>query len=256
MASADHLITFFDLDGSSSKRPFSPMTWNTRFVLNYKQLPYRTEWVPFGDVAKILKENNVPPTMQRKPFYTVPAITDNRNVASGGELKILSDSTPIADYLEETYPDRPIYAPGKDIVHAYLREVRKLRMAVESMCVAHTSAILDGRHKEAFISSRTEHFGMHPDELFSPEKQGDVWVSVYGGLKVLSDYIDGLGKANSEAAFPFGVDKPCYADFAVCAALLWFQKTSPEGAWEKIKDLNGGKWGRLFEGCEPYMQEV
>ncbi|KIJ04587.1 hypothetical protein PAXINDRAFT_104110 [Paxillus involutus ATCC 200175] len=243
-------IKFFDLDGQH--RPYSPMTC---FVLNYKQLSYRTEWIPFADVAKTMKQNHVLPTMETEPFYTVPAIIDNSNVQSGREPMIVCDSLAIARYLDETYPDHPIYIPlGRELVELHMQEIVALRRAFIHICVAHTSRLLEDRHKEAFITTRTKYFGVHPDDLFAPDRQEATWKAVYDGLGRLSDYIESLETYRPGAAFPFGGDAPCYADFALCAALIWFQKCSPEGAWEKIKDLNGEKWERLRKNCEPYSQ--
>ncbi|KAF9243907.1 hypothetical protein BU15DRAFT_72017 [Melanogaster broomeanus] len=253
MASTDSVLKFFDLDGHN--RPFSPMTW--RFVLNYKKIPYRTVWVPFADVAKTMQQNHIAPTMQTEPFYTVPAIIDDNNVASGREPAIVSDSPAIARYLDETYPDPPIFTPlGKEAVEAHVAEVRPLLVVLVNICVAHTSRILEDRHKEAFIATRTKYFGVHPDDLFAPDKQEAVWKSVYDGLDRLSDYIERLETHRPGASFPFGGDVPCYADFALCSGFMWLKKCSPEGAWEKIQDLNGGKWERLCKGCEPYSQSL
>ena len=81
-------ITFYDLCGRDSKR-FSPYGWRTRMALAHKGLGYDLELVKFGEKDKL--------TFSGQPL--VPVIRD-------GE-RVISDSWAIAEYLEDTYPDRP-----------------------------------------------------------------------------------------------------------------------------------------------------
>ncbi|KAJ7692823.1 hypothetical protein B0H14DRAFT_3046237 [Mycena olivaceomarginata] len=89
-------ITLFDLD-SKVGGPLSPWVLPIRLLLNYKQIPYKTTWVNFPDIAKVLTAAGAPPTRTGTAPYTVPAIVD-------GE-KAISDSRKIAEYLERSYPD-------------------------------------------------------------------------------------------------------------------------------------------------------
>ncbi|KAH9993500.1 hypothetical protein BJV74DRAFT_833100, partial [Russula compacta] len=50
-----------------------------RIVLNYKEIPHRTEWVEFPDIAEVAKCIGAPHTFLRrggKPLYTVPILRD------------------------------------------------------------------------------------------------------------------------------------------------------------------------------------
>src|SRR6516162_311869 len=81
-------ITMYDLAGAEVDRRFSPFCWRSRMALAHKGLAVET--VPW----RFIEKDKLPqPNAGR-----VPVIVD------GG--RVVDDSTAIADYLEERYPDR------------------------------------------------------------------------------------------------------------------------------------------------------
>jgi len=44
-----------------------------------------------------------------------------------------------------------------------------------------------------------------------------------------------------------------YADFALCAVLIWIEKVAPQDGWARVRQWNGGRWMRLWERCRDYM---
>ena len=72
-----------------------------RFILNYKRLPYRTVWVEFHDVERVLRSINAPPTATARdgrPIFTLPALVDPSR--SPHNPVILTNPNMIAEYLE------------------------------------------------------------------------------------------------------------------------------------------------------------
>ncbi|KAF8153521.1 hypothetical protein K438DRAFT_1622884, partial [Mycena galopus ATCC 62051] len=43
-----------------------------------------------------------------------------------------------------------------------------------------------------------------------------------------------------------------YAD-ALCAVLLWIEHMAPQDGWVRIRDWNDGRWARLRNRCQEYM---
>lgn len=80
-------IVLHDLVGRDDLR-FSPYCWRVKLALAHKGLAFETRATPFTAIAAI-----------GEGVKTVPVIDD-------GDRRV-SDSFTIADYLEETYPDRP-----------------------------------------------------------------------------------------------------------------------------------------------------
>lgn len=73
----------------------SPYAWRVQLVLEEKGLPYERVLLSFSKGEHKTKEH-----LARSPHGKVPAITDDGVT--------LYESTPIVEYLEERYPDRPL----------------------------------------------------------------------------------------------------------------------------------------------------
>src|SRR6266446_10685086 len=84
------MIVLYDLAGADGRR-FSPHCWRTRMALAHKGLNYATVPVRFTEISTIADEKQ----------KAVPVIED------GG--RIVGDSWAIANFLEETYPDRSLF---------------------------------------------------------------------------------------------------------------------------------------------------
>src|SRR5438876_7197216 len=98
-------ITMYDLAGAEAERRFSPFCWRAKMALAHKGLTVET--VPW----RFTEKDRLPQPNQGR----VPVIVD-------GE-RVVHDSTVIADYLEERYPDRPSLF-GDDIGRALTRFVQ------------------------------------------------------------------------------------------------------------------------------------
>src|SRR5207245_1616379 len=85
-------VTLYDLAGAEDDRRFSPFCWRTRLALAHKGLAVEAVPWRFTETDKIAFSG------QGK----VPVIVD------GG--KTVFDSWTIADYLDATYPERPLLA--------------------------------------------------------------------------------------------------------------------------------------------------
>jgi glutathione S-transferase len=88
-------LKLFELVGSDEDRPFSPFCWRTRMALAHKRLPAET--IPWC----LTEKDAIAPHGSEK----VPVLLD-------GDIAVV-DSWTIANYLEDTYPDRPSLFGGE-----------------------------------------------------------------------------------------------------------------------------------------------
>ncbi|EAU82646.1 hypothetical protein CC1G_07928 [Coprinopsis cinerea okayama7 len=99
------MITLYDSPCTLPIKASSPNTWKARFVLNYKRLPYKTEWVAYHDIASVYTKHGLSAVCKRLDgeefYYSLPVIYDS---TTG---KAIADSLQIAKYLDEQYPDTP-----------------------------------------------------------------------------------------------------------------------------------------------------
>ena len=89
-------ITMYDLAGAEADRRFCPFCWRTRMALAHKGPDVETVRWRFTEKDKLPQAN----------AGRVPLIVDND--------RIVHDSTVIADYLEERYPDHPSLFGGEN----------------------------------------------------------------------------------------------------------------------------------------------
>jgi glutathione S-transferase len=88
-------LKLFELVGTDTARPFSPFCWRTRMALAHKDLAAET--IPWCFTEK----QAIAPYKSEK----VPVLLDDENH--------IVDSWAIANYLEDTYPDRPSLFGGE-----------------------------------------------------------------------------------------------------------------------------------------------
>lgn len=250
---AKHLIKLYDVRCNLDPPAWSPNVWKTRFVLNFKKLPYTTQWLAYPDIGAILSAAGVPPTRTEKPYYTVPAIVDE---VEGRHPVALADSLNIATYLERTYPQPTIFPGGTERVQmTYITAIHEhVFMAMFYMVIPTTTRILTGRDLGYYTASRKGFIGVALEEMFPPHKQEGMWAKLRQGLDQLSALIDSVRMGHRSRWLFSPVDTPSYADFDLGAIFIWFQKAGPEGGWARIRDLNGGKWRRHMDNLQPYMQ--
>ena len=106
-------ITMYDLAGIEADRRFSPFCWRTKMALAHKGLDAET--VPW----RFTEKDKLPSPNQGR----VPVICDRD--------RIIHDSTAIADYLDETYPDPPLQPQSgkeREVMHEWLRTATEIHV--------------------------------------------------------------------------------------------------------------------------------
>ncbi|KAJ7758280.1 hypothetical protein B0H16DRAFT_1535682 [Mycena metata] len=229
-------LTLFDLD-SKDGTPFSPKVWAIRLLLNYKQISYSTTWVGFADIGTVLPAAGVPPTRRSAPLYTVPAILD-------GE-RAISDSRAIAEYLERTYPARPVRLQAhKGVVETHIL------WPLVPLVVPNVVNILNERDTDYFVKSRRQIFRKELHEICPLSEREAAVQTLVDALTALA----GLTADKNPEGWVFGAVEPVYEDFELVGLFMWLKVGGLPGLWERIKDLNNGRWGALLAAAQPYME--
>lgn len=232
------------LDIPSEKAgPISSNTWKVRYALNYKGLPFRTEWVEMPDIAAACKKFGVPPTNPHPGSeYTVPAIYD----PSTG--KSVAESLDIALYLDATYPDRPrLILPGTIGFQCvftdafYMKVYQSLLQWIVIRALdtwnAPTSAYLRRQHESMVLGATTE-------------QSAKGWEETKKGLNWLAECLKENEKMGQTGPFVMG-DVPCFADFVVAGGFTLLGKVYKEG-WAQVRELNDGRWAKFMDALSDY----
>ncbi len=228
-------IVLYDLCGRDDRR-FSPHCWRSRMAIAHKGLDCEAQPTRFIDIAGIAGGG------QR----IVPVIDDNGT--------LIADSTSIANYLEETYPDRASLFGGNAgrALTGFVQHWVNLTLqpALIRLLVHDIYQHLQPEDQSYFRDSRERRFGQSLEQVQAGREQR---------LAGFRDLLRPLRSTLKRQAF-LGGDAPLYADYLVFGAFQWARVISPlrllaeeddpiKGWFERCLDLYDGL-GRSTPGYD------
>jgi len=223
-------IEMHDLAGADASLRFSPYCWRIRLALAHKGLAVQT--IPW-----LFTEKDV---LTFSGQDRVPVIRDGD--------RVVYDSWSIAEYLDDTYPDRPGLFGGATgraharFINAWADSV--VLAAIARLIVRDVLDIVDPKDRGYFRASREARFGM---TLEAVQEGRDARVAEFRALLTPARLV--LGKQRW-----LGGDAPTYADYIMFGTLQWPRCASrfevlavddPVAEWrERMLDLfdGMGRW--------------
>jgi glutathione S-transferase len=195
-------ITLYDLAGAEADRRFSPFCWRTRMALAHKGLAAET--VPW----RFIEKDKLPSPNQGR----VPVIVDGD--------RVVHDSTAIAEYLEERYPDRPSLF-GAEIGRGLARFVQNwtetvLHIGLIRLVLLDIHRHLDPENQAYFRQDREKRFGMRLEDFVGDRE---------ARLPGFRASLDPLRRTVERQDFVSG-KSPAYADYVVFGAFQWARAVS------------------------------
>lgn len=189
--------TLYDLAGADPNRRFSPYCWRAKLALAHKGIEVETVPWRYSEKDKIGFSGQ----------GRVPVLVDNGTV--------VSDSWRIANYLEDTYPERPSLFGGKGgralalFVNRWADTV--LNGALIRMVLTDIHAHIHDDDKRYFRDSREQRFGMSLEDVAADRDQR---------LPAFRQSLEPLRQTLQAQAFLCG-DQPAYADYIVMGTFQW-----------------------------------
>ncbi|PFH48510.1 hypothetical protein AMATHDRAFT_76671 [Amanita thiersii Skay4041] len=245
------MIIFLDFPSKIVGGPWNPNTWKVRYMLNFKGIPYKTEWVEFTEIAGKCKEMGIPPSGTNpdgSPSYTLPSIYDT-------DAKVgVSESHRIAEYLDKAFPSTPTVIPKgtEALVNVFVEKWDVNIQALWQFGIPATLKVIDHPPShEYFNITRSAAFGK---DLKTWTPTGPVR---YVALKELKDGLNVLDQWFLKSGGPFIMgDTPSFPDFVVGGFMKWAEcvlgKDSAE--WKYIASCNDGRWGQRVQRLEQYAK--
>jgi glutathione S-transferase len=195
-------IVLYDLAGADDAVRTSPFCWRIRMALAHNGLA--CEAVPWRLVEKdrIVGAGSV----------TVPVIVD------GG--RVVADSWRIAEYLDRTYPERPLFDSPQSLAYARWIHYWTERVLHPLIVPLILQDVLDGLHPmdvEYFVRTREQAYGQPIRTLC------DRSVDAYARFAAALSFVR---RVLRESPFVAG-DAPAYADYILFGAFQWARCCSP-----------------------------
>lgn len=218
-------LKLFELVGTDEARPFSPYCWRIRMALAHKELT--AESIPW----RFTEKGAIAPHGSEK----VPVMLH-------GDRPVV-DSWVIANYLEDTYPDRPSLFGGEG-GRAMARMLNwwgdiAIVGGMFPLIVADIPAHLAEVDAVYFRESREARFGKSLEEVVASR---DTAVTAF------RKSLDPLRLTLKTQPF-IGGDKPNYADYIVFGGFQWARVVSPFKLLEQADPVHAWR-ERLFDAFD------
>ncbi|MGJ5050721.1 glutathione S-transferase family protein [Bradyrhizobium oligotrophicum] len=196
-------VKLYELVGTDAGRPFSPFCWRTRMALAHKGLS--TDTIPW----RFTEKGAIAPHGSEK----VPVMLDGD--------RAVADSWAIANYLEDTYPDRPSLfgGAGGRAMARFMNAWGDIAIVggIFPLIIADIPKNLAAADADYFRKSREARFGKSLEEVMAARDQ-----AVIGFRRSLEP----LRQTLKTQAF-IGGDAPDYADYIVFGGFQWARVVSP-----------------------------
>ena len=161
--------------------------------------------------------------------------------------EILSNTNNIAEYLESTYPRRPVFPPGSRAVQTLFVHY------IQEVFVKPLLPIMIPLSAQRLPERSMSHFYPSSPALPPGPQREQAWLAVKEQFDFLSMILGkNVGDGDGVVAMGHNVS---YADFALCSVLIWIERMAPHDGWSRVRTWNGGRWNLLWERCRAYMDE-
>lgn len=235
MASTQENIVLFDLASKDGNKCWSLNPWKTRFVLNFKELPYTTEFLEYPDL-----QTRLSPHLPGADAYTSPTIayTDGSYIA---------DSRAIAAVLERDHPSPPLHLDSEALQRLETL-IPDLMSAVRGHYIPKIPVrLLNDASVPYWYRTREAKFGMKLDALDAAE--GGDWAKAAPLLREVTRWL-----GEEEGPFFMG-DTASYADFVWAGFLIFFRRVGND-KFAALLEATGDEQvhRRLLEAVEPWSR--
>jgi glutathione S-transferase len=229
-------LVLYDVICDLPGKNFSPNPAKSRFVLNYKNIPFVTIWVDYSEISIAMKSIGARPSKRRdgSEVNTVPVLSDPNTGA------LITDSLKIASYLEKTYPEKPIFPNNSEsLIHAFDSAYMSLIIPGFRPVFLRTAEALSPPNAKFFTEIRSKDIPLPWDA-----EDDKNWGLLEKGYNTAYEWYQ-----KTDGKWIMG-DTLSYADFVVAAQLLWYKRVLKEDEWARISSWNGGKWAQLLADVE------
>lgn len=271
------ILMFYDISSPLRPRSYAPNPSKARLALNFKRVPFTTNFIDLPDISATRQSLNCPATRKLddgSDFHTLPILQDP---TSG---RVIGDSFDIANYLEDNFPNSggclfpenstrtglDYESPAKDTVFfapittnqgAKNEEYARFNLHVDATFSAHVVLVAqympfnpDSAEAVKALFVKRAHLSSWDDLSV----QGEVRKQLMAAFKEALTSLAKLFTVNEGGPYLEGKEAN-YADLIVGGWLNMLSVTMPEQEWKEFRTWHGGVFGRLHDVLqERYFQ--
>jgi glutathione S-transferase len=201
------MISLYELKGRNERR-YSLFSWRTRMALRHKGLEFETRPVRLSDKTAI----------EFSGGKTVPVLRDQ---IDGKDDVVVRDSWKIAEYLEQRYPDAPLFGGeiGRGVTQAFNTWVdRAVVPAMLQVIAADIHERVDPGDEDYFRQTMEKVLRMTLEESRAKRE---------ASVQRLGSLLAPIGGAFKRQAYMGGAS-PAYADYILFSVFQWARVMSPQ----------------------------
>jgi len=212
-------------------------------ILNYKDIPYTTEWVEYPDLAPKFKALSIPPNPKDAPGYFAEYSSPAIKYANG---TYQMDSWPIAHSLEKQYPTPSLHLDDPIVVQ--IRDhLPNIMGPIRALLIPRVVFLLNERSAEYFHETREKMFGKKLEQVEKDADVSECWEKTKGPVKEAGDLLRKNGG-------PFFLGETVsYADF-ILVSMLHFVKRANEDVYKKLMALDDAL-PKIYEASKQWLEK-
>ncbi|CAK3950952.1 related to glutathione S-transferase [Lecanosticta acicola] len=239
-------IILYDLPSKGRSACWSLNPWKARLALNYKGVPYKTEWVEYPDLAPKFKALGIPPNSPEtnpNAEYSSPAI----KLPDG---RYIMDSLAAARELEQLQPSPSLHIHGNDYANRTQEAVGQIMKGLAPIAMPRIpERLLNPSSAEYFHTTREKRFGMPLSELAQSDKAGErAWSTAEPGFGA----VKALLVENGNGPYIQG-GEPSFADFVLAGFWRFMERLDTGGdLYGRIMEIDP-VFARHREACQPWL---
>ncbi|OQN96732.1 hypothetical protein B0A48_17156 [Cryoendolithus antarcticus] len=237
-------IILYDLP-SRTGTCWSLNPWKTRAALNFKALPYTTEWTEYPDLEPKFKSFSIPPNPAGSlAAYSSPAV----RMPDG---TYIMDSRAIADALEKLHPEPSLHLES-ECVEKVQKLVLELWDALRPIAMPRIpTTVLSPASAEYFERTRAVRFGMTLTELGKSDQAGPkAWENARSGIAAMKAVLE-------EHKGPYVLGKEAsYGDLIWAGFWHMMSRLSEDrDLIEGFRKQGGDVFDRHFDACKQWYEK-
>lgn len=216
-----------------------------RMALNYKKIPYRTEWIEYPDLAPTFQKLDIPPNdskLNPNSQYSIPA-------AKLPDGRYIMDSLAIAQELENFQPKPSLHLDDPAVQRMQASVLKIMATLGPDIYVRIPAMLLNDRSAEYFEQTRAKRFGMPLDQLRAEKGGEQAWQAAQEAF----DEIKGLLTENPDGPFVRG-QEVSFADFIFAGLCRMVERLDDGDLFGRLLAVDG-RFGEHYKACREFIQK-